>query len=210
MLPPFRHGSLLESPLTLSKLPSVSNWDGKIAYLDRDGVLNKWSDNYVNTPAEVHLLPGSGKAVGDLRRGGYRTCVVTNQSPVGRGMWSHSRLEKIHDRLQKLLLLEDKDATLDLILYSPYAPWENSWSRKPNPGMLEASRQLIENASDDSKNGNPLLFGNDWGDRPSEGQSVLVGDQDSDIHAANSFGVRALKCSTNGGINEVIGKIISN
>jgi Histidinol phosphatase and related phosphatases len=85
MLPPHRHRSPLEGPLTLPNLPETSSWQGKIAYLDRDGVLNRWREGYVNSPNELKLLPGAGVAVGLLRRNRFRVCVVTNQSPVGRG-----------------------------------------------------------------------------------------------------------------------------
>ena len=120
MLPPHRHRSSLEEPLRLSNLPANADWSGKIAYLDRDGVLNRWREGYVNSADELELLPGSGHAVGLLRRNGFRVCVVTNQSPVGRGIWGHETLSLIHDGLQEQLLNEDRDAEIDLILYSPY------------------------------------------------------------------------------------------
>ena len=114
MLPPHRHCSPLEGPLVMEDLPSMHPWSGNIAYLDRDGVLNKWSENYVNSPDEVQMLPEAGKAIGTLRRSGFRICVVTNQSPIGRGLWDHQRLEKIHKTLQEQLLENDPDAELDL------------------------------------------------------------------------------------------------
>ena len=117
MLPPHRHRSSLEEPLRLSNLPGNTDWSGKIAYLDRDGVLNKWREGYVNSADELELLPGAGYAVGLLRRKGFRVCIVTNQSPVGRGIWGHETLSLIHDSLQEQLLNEDEDAEIDLILY---------------------------------------------------------------------------------------------
>ena len=107
MLPPHRHRSSLEKPLRLSNLPGVTDWAGKIAYLDRDGVLNRWREGYVNNADELELLPGAGYAVGLLRRNGFRVCIVTNQSPVGRGIWGHDALSLIHDSLQEQLLNED-------------------------------------------------------------------------------------------------------
>tara|TARA_B100000676_G_C17543776_1_gene563832 strand:- start:173 stop:496 length:324 start_codon:yes stop_codon:yes gene_type:complete len=107
------------------------------------------------------------------------------------------------------LLKEDSDAELDLILYSPYAPWEGSWARKPNPGMLEAARQIIENSSLPNLEPKPILFGSDWVNRPSEDYSFLVGDQDTDIQAAQSFGVTGIKCDTNEGISSVLGHILN-
>ncbi|MBR79832.1 MAG: hypothetical protein CMA88_03495 [Euryarchaeota archaeon] len=209
MLPPHRHRSALEEPLVLNNLPSKEAWSGKIAYLDRDGVLNRWSEDYVNNPDEVEMLTDAGKAVGELRRSGFRICVVTNQSPIGRGLWDHHTLQEIHDSLQSQLLKNDSDAEIDLLLYSPYAPYQASWARKPNPGMLEAGRQLIDNAHKNEGN-LQISFGSDWVDRPSEENSVLVGDRSSDLEAAERFGVRGIRCDHNEGIAAVVAQILDS
>ena len=209
MLPPHRHRSSLEDPLRLSDLPGITDWSGKIAYLDRDGVLNKWREGYVNSPEELEMLDGAGFAVGLLRRNGFRVCIVTNQSPVGRGLWGHDVLSQIHDSLQEKLLNEDKDAEIDLILYSPYPPDQGAWARKPRPGMLEAGRQLIENSEFNSDQPTSISYGKNWINRPSEKGSILVGDRESDILAAETFGVKGIKCNPETGISGVIDKIIS-
>ena len=201
----------LTSPLQLPQLPNDATWNGSIAYLDRDGVIIEGSENYVNTVDEVVLLPDSAKSVGDLRRAGYRICVVTNQSPINRGLWSNSNLSMIHDRMGQLLLQDDGDAYLDLILYSPYAPWEGAWARKPFPGMLEAGRQLIDAASSDtSMKGLDLKFGDDWINRPDESASVMVGDRGVDMSAAARFGVVGILCDPNAGISGVIDSILGD
>ena len=209
MLPPHRHRSSLEEPLRLSDLPGITDWSGKIAYLDRDGVLNKWREGYVNSPEELEMLDGAGFAVGLLRRNGFRVCIVTNQSPVGRGLWGHDVLSQIHDSLQEQLLNEDKDAEIDLILYSPYSPDQGAWARKPRPGMLEAGRQLIENSEFNFDQPTSISYGKNWINRPSEKGSILVGDRESDILAAETFGVKGIKCNPETGISGVIDKIIS-
>ena len=146
MLIPKRDGAELDSPLDLLPLPN-GVWDGKIAYLDRDGVLNIGSENYINSPEELVVFPNTADSVAALRESGFRVCVVTNQSPIGRGLWSDETLHSIHAKLRELLLSENSNAHLDLILYSPYAPWEGAWARKPNPGMLESGRQIISRFS---------------------------------------------------------------
>ena len=207
MLPPHRHGSPLEAPLHLIDLPNNVDWEGQIAYLDRDGVLNRWKEDYVNSPDDVEILSGSGKAISRLRGMGFRICVVTNQSPIGRGLWGHDVLAQINDRLQDLLLEEDHGAEIDVLLYSPYAPSENSWARKPNPGMLEAGRQIIENAHRLPGKQNAILFGDDWVNRPSESRSIMVGDRHSDITAADRFGVRGILCDPESGLAGVLDQI---
>ena len=56
ILPPHRDGSPLDAPLELAQLPSSREWEGQIAYLDRDGVLNVGSEEYVNAPGEERFL----------------------------------------------------------------------------------------------------------------------------------------------------------
>jgi len=208
MRPPCRDGSSRNEPLELADLPLGHKWDGRIAYLDRDGVLNSGSSEYINSPEEVKLLPGAANAVAELRRSGFRICIVTNQSPIGRGHWGHERLGAIHDRLRSVLLEGDDDAVIDLILYSPYAPWEGSWARKPNPGMLEAGRQLFEAVGNDEPI--QILYGSDWSDRPSEEDSIMVGDRSSDIDAGDSFGVHSIRCDPQVGLSGVIDEIIGD
>ena len=203
----------LISPLQLPDLPNGLSWDGRIAFLDRDGVLIIGSEKYVNNVDEVILLPDSAVSVsvGNLRRAGFRVCVVTNQSPVGRGLWSQSNLSRIHKQMCRLLLEQDKDALLDLILHSPYAPWEGAWARKPHPGMLEAGRQLMDAASS-----NPnledleLKFGDDWIGRPDESDSVMVGDRGVDMSAAARYGVRGLLCDGDAGLASVMNSILGD
>ncbi len=208
MLPPHRDGSPLESALELEFLPSGKEWEGKIAYLDRDGVLNAGSEFYINSPAELSLLPGTSMALADLRRAGFRICVITNQSPVGRGHWGHDTLAEIHSKLRAMLLEGDPDAIIDLLLYSPYVPTEGSWARKPNPGMLEAGRQLIENSHSSPGSEVEILFDQEWENRPDESGSVLVGDRSSDLAAAEAHGVRGVRCDPSVGLSGVIGEIL--
>ena len=207
MLIPRRDGAEIDSPLDLLPLPN-GPWNGKIAYLDRDGVLNVGSENYINSPDELVILPDTAKSVAALRESGYRVCVVTNQSPIGRGLWSHDNLHEIHNKLRESLLSENTNAHLDLILYSPYAPWEGAWARKPNPGMLEAARQII---SASEKNVEiKLKFDNDWDEKSDESNSIMVGDREVDMMAAFNFGVKGIRCDPEVGISDVISEILGD
>ena len=207
MLVPKRDGAEIDSHLDLLPLPN-GIWNGKIAYLDRDGVLNVGSENYINSPEELVVFPNTADSVAALRESGFRVCVVTNQSPIGRGLWSDENLHNIHSELRKLLLSENSNAHLDLILYSPYAPWEGAWARKPNPGMLEAGRQIIF-ASEKNIDIN-LKFDNDWNDKHDESKSIMVGDRDVDMRAALNFGVRGIRCNPEIGIYDVISEILGD
>ena len=69
-------GPYVQSPVSIS---SARIKDAPIAFLDRDGVLNRGKPGYVNAPEEVVVLPGAASVVGDLNRAGYLVCEVTNQ-----------------------------------------------------------------------------------------------------------------------------------
>ena len=206
---PCRDRVALNAPLFVQPLPESMSWTGAIAYLDRDGVLNKGSPNYINSPSEVEILPDAGKCIAKLRMSGMRIAVVTNQSPVGRGLWDSENLAKIHDTLQEMLLLDDPEAIIDLILHSPYPPFYDAWARKPRPGMLEAARQLLDHAeSGEEWSKINMRFGSEWMNRPSEESSVMVGDRMSDMEAARSFNVNGILCPPDVGLSGVIDQII--
>ena len=207
MLLPHRHRASLLDPLNLNPLPGGIQWDGRLAYLDRDGVLNRGSKEYVNSVDEVELLPGAPAVVARLRRTGFRVVVVTNQSPVGRGMWGHTRLEEINDRVIELMVNESDDAHFDMVLYSPYAPSDNAWSRKPNPGMLQVARQLFDADNKESiLTEADLIYGLHYSQQegvPSEASSLMVGDRDADEGAAYNHAVPFHHCDGNLGIASI-------
>ena len=206
MLLPCRHSAKLNDVVDYPPMPVGVEWDGiKIAYLDRDGVLNIGSKNYINSISELIVFPDAGDTIAEIRKNGYRICIVTNQSPIGRGNWDHDNLAKIHDELKSQLLLQNSDAHLDLILYSPYAPWENSWARKGNPGMLQVGRQILTN--DTNEPIRQFNFGPDY-IPSSKGSSFMVGDRDVDIEAGIRFGIRSFYCDPRVGISDVLSRLL--
>ena len=184
---------------------SMEGWDGSIAYLDRDGVLNIGREDYVKSASELILLEGSGHAVAALRSAGYRIVVVTNQSPVNRGMFSHEALAEMNDTLITQLLAENENAHLDLILYSPYAPWEHSPVRKPGPGMLQVGRQLLSNLPLDVAWQTSLLK-----NKFDEGRSFMAGDRDADMGAAYNHGIRGFRVDGKVGITGILPRLLDD
>ena len=78
----------MEGPITEVNLGEVDlDWNGAIAFLDRDGVLNYGSPNYINSPDELEIIAGAKEAIADLRMLGYRIAITTNQSAIMRGLW---------------------------------------------------------------------------------------------------------------------------
>ena len=204
---PYRHRANLFDKLQLSPFPENRIWNGSIIYLDRDGVLNIGSENYINNPEELIILPGVADSIARLKKNGFRICIVTNQSPINRGFWSHDMLESIHEKLIDELKIKNKQAVLDLILYSPYAPFEDSIARKPSSGMLMAGNLIINHSEREElpRDYNEL----DTHDLFDEGEmSAMVGDRLVDIQAGNAHGVRTFLVNPDLGLPQVIDRIL--
>lgn len=108
----------------------------KIVVLDRDGVINQDSDDYIKNADEWLPIPGSIEAIARLKDAGYRVAIATNQSGIGRGYYSEKILAEMHQKL-KGLLAEHTNGEIDLIVYCPHRPDEGCNCRKPNSGLLD-------------------------------------------------------------------------
>ncbi len=205
---PYRHKSEINMPLELKTLPNDIQWNGSIIYLDRDGVINKGSEDYINSPDELELLPNISNAIAELKKNGFRVCVVTNQSPINRGLWGHDVLEKIHDKMIKELLKLNNGAVIDLILYSPYAPYEESIARKPNPGMLRAGNILINSAELNISLPDEFQIMDEHTLFNENEMSAIVGDRRVDYMAGIRHGVRAFLVNPNIGLSQVIDRLL--
>jgi len=106
----------------------------KLVILDRDGVINEESDAFIKSVAEWKPIPGSLEAIARMCHAGYRVCVASNQSGIGRGLLDYDALFAIHDRMQRALA--DLGGRIDAIAYAPEHPDQASEMRKPRPGML--------------------------------------------------------------------------
>ncbi len=109
--------------------------------LDRDGVINEDSDDYIKSPAEWKAVPGSLKAIARANRAGYRVIVVTNQSGLARGLFDIDALNAIHLKMHKKLA--KVGGKLEAILFCPHGPDDHCDCRKPLPGMLHQIRDRL-------------------------------------------------------------------
>ena len=107
----------------------------KLVILDRDGVINYDSAEFIKKPAEWKPIPGSLEAIARLTQDGYRVVVATNQSGIGRGLLDMAALSAIHDKMHKALGLAG--GRIDAVFYCPHAQDANCNCRKPRPGLLE-------------------------------------------------------------------------
>jgi D-glycero-D-manno-heptose 1,7-bisphosphate phosphatase len=110
--------------------------ENKLIILDRDGVINEDSDDYVKSLDEWIPIAGSIDAIASLSKAGYIIAVATNQSGIGRGLFDLDELEKMHNKLCNLV--EECGGRIAGIFYCPHTPDDNCNCRKPKPGLIDA------------------------------------------------------------------------
>lgn len=152
----------------------------KLIILDRDGVINHDSDEYIKSPDEWAPIPGSLEAIARLKRAGYTVVVASNQSGVGRGLFTLDMLHKINEKMQREAA--EAGGSLDEIFYCPHAPQDNCGCRKPKPGLL---RDIATKFNHDLK-GVPA-----------------VGDNLRDIEAAQAVGAKPVLVRTGKGMETI-------
>lgn len=106
----------------------------KLVILDRDGVINEDSDQFIKSPGEWIPVPGSLEAIARLCRAEYRVAIVTNQSGIARGLFTLDTLNRIHARM--LEHIQRKGGAIDAIMVCPHGTEDDCECRKPRPGML--------------------------------------------------------------------------
>ena len=107
----------------------------KLAILDRDGVINYDSDQYIKSPAEWRPIPGSIEAIARLNQHGFRVAVATNQSGIGRGLFDMATFNAINDKMMELVFRQG--GRIDALFFCPHTAVEECGCRKPRTGMLE-------------------------------------------------------------------------
>jgi len=149
----------------------------RVVFLDRDGVINRDSPDYIKRVEEFEFLPGSLEALRHLAGCGFSPIVVTNQSGLHRGLFSPETLAEIHRRM--CAAVQAHGGFIRDILVCPHLPSEDCPCRKPRPGLLTAaqSKHRIDFAT-----------------------AVMVGDSVKDIECARNAGVpRAVLVRTGNG-----------
>ncbi len=106
----------------------------KLIVLDRDGVINYDSDQFIKSPDEWRPIPGSLEAISRLNHAGFRVVVATNQSGLGRGLFDMATLIAINDKMHKALA--HLGGRLDAVFYCPHTADSACECRKPKPGMF--------------------------------------------------------------------------
>lgn len=148
----------------------------KLVILDRDGVVNKDSDQYIKSPEEWQAIPGSLEAIARLNHEGYHVAIASNQSGIARGLFSTGTLNAIHQKLHREL--QQLGGHLDGIFYCPHGPEDGCGCRKPQPGLyLDIGRRC------------GVDLKGVW----------IVGDSLRDLQAATAVGARPILVRTGKG-----------
>lgn len=105
----------------------------KVIILDRDGVINQDSDNFIKSVDEFIPLPGSVEAIAKLKHAGYQVYIATNQSGIFRGFYDENTLHDMHEKLAKELSIHNVE--IDGIEFCPHGPDDGCDCRKPKAGM---------------------------------------------------------------------------
>ncbi len=149
----------------------------KLIILDRDGVINEDSDEYIKSPEEFIPIPGSLEAIARLNHAGYRVAIISNQSGIARKYFNTETLQSIHEKLRGLLA--DIGGHIDTILYCPHGPDDQCNCRKPKTGLF-----------DELKNRLHIRFDN----------TIAVGDSLRDLQAAKAVGAKPVLVKTGKGL----------
>jgi D-glycero-D-manno-heptose 1,7-bisphosphate phosphatase len=107
----------------------------KIIFLDRDGVLNEDSPNYILSPAQWLPIREAMIAVSALKKKGFKIFIISNQSAIGRELLTLQQLKKIETKM--LLEVEKYGGAVDDIFYCFHKPDEGCNCRKPKSGLIQ-------------------------------------------------------------------------
>lgn len=154
----------------------------KLIILDRDGVINEDSDNYIKTADEFIPYPDSLKAIARLNRAGYQVAIATNQSGIGRGYYDEATLSAMHEKLAQQL--KSLGGHVDYIAVCPHSPDTPCDCRKPLPGLLQEIARHFDTRLDDV---------------------IMVGDKLADIQAARAAGAKPVLVKTGKGERTLAG-----
>ncbi|ROO24002.1 D,D-heptose 1,7-bisphosphate phosphatase [Salinisphaera orenii MK-B5] len=106
-----------------------------LVILDRDGVINEDSDDFIKSPAEWRPIPGSLEAIVRLKHAGLTVMVASNQSGLARGLFDYDGLFAVHDKMTRMLA--DLGTHVDGIFFCPHGPDDGCGCRKPQIGLFE-------------------------------------------------------------------------
>lgn len=148
-----------------------------LVILDRDGVINRDSPDFIRSAAEWQPIPGSLEAIARLNHAGIHVAIATNQSGLARGYFDIDALNAMHQKMHALLARVG--GHVDGIFFCPHGPDDQCCCRKPRPGLY----QEIARRCHTSLSGVPI-----------------IGDSRRDLEPAVAFGARPILVRTGKGM----------
>jgi D-glycero-D-manno-heptose 1,7-bisphosphate phosphatase len=148
----------------------------RLVMIDRDGVINEDSGEFIKSVDEWRPIRGSLEAIAALHRGGFKVAVVTNQSGVGRGLYTEAALAQIHEHMRERVRAAGGE--LAGVYYCPHLPDAGCECRKPRPGMFRALERELQ---------------------VSVAGAPYIGDRLSDVEGAEAVGARPMLVRTGTG-----------
>jgi len=137
----------------------------KVVFLDRDGVINRDSADYIKGWSEFEFLPGSLDAIKLLALNGFASIVITNQSVINRNMVTSEGLAHIHGMMQAAV--RTRGGEIKDIFFCPHIPEDGCDCRKPKPGLIYQAKHKY---------------------RINIETAIMVGDSAKDIECARNAG----------------------
>src|SRR6266702_811483 len=139
-------------------------------FVDRDGTIIEDRD-YCSDPKDVKIFPGATEALRRLKSNGFKLIIITNQSGIGRGLFTLEQYRAVEAEVLRQL----GDGLIDASYFCPDIPGQHSSCRKPAPGMvLQAIREHQIDLS----------------------RSFLIGDKEIDVECGHNAGVCAIRVKT--------------
>jgi D-glycero-D-manno-heptose 1,7-bisphosphate phosphatase len=139
-------------------------------FIDRDDTIME-DCGYCSDPKDVKIFPGVPEALRRLKSNGFKLIIITNQSGIGRGLFTLGQYRAVEEEVLRQL----GDGLIDATYFCPDVPGQDSTYRKPAPGMIvDATREHQIDLS----------------------RSFLIGDKDIDVECAHNAGVRAILVRT--------------
>src|SRR6266516_917888 len=139
-------------------------------FVDRDGTIIEDRD-YCCEPKDVKVFSGVPEALRRLKSNGFKLCIITNQSGIGRGLFTVEQYRAVEGEVLRQL----GDGLIDATYFCADVPGQHSSCRKPAPGMIVEATQ--EHQIDLSR-------------------SFLIGDKEIDVECGHNAGVRAIRVKT--------------
>lgn len=159
-----------------NKNSKIKNQKSKAVFIDRDGTLIE-EVNFLHRVEDLRYFPFTDEAVRLLKNAGFLVVLVTNQSGIGRGIYTEQDMNSVHEQIQADLTIK-----LDAIYFCPHLPDAGCACRKPRLGMIESACADL-----------PIDLENSW----------MIGDKKLDVELGLNAGIRPIMVMTGYGEKHV-------